>query len=262
MATARVDGTELYYEVDGDDGPCLVFAHGGEGTHLHWWQQVAALRHRYRCVTYDARGFGLSGREPSSRGTDAHHRDLVGLLDHLGIGRAFLVGQSMGGWAVSGVAQHHPDRVAGLVMADTPFGFATEALSGWAAEMLEKIPAGFDVLDHLFAPRFAEEQPAMHFLYQALNRLNPPRTGPRGLDAYVQMRDQPPGDYRHFRLPVLFVLGEEDGLTLPPMMRATAAAVGGATLVEVPGAGHSVYCERPAAFNQAITAFIDRIETE
>lgn len=261
MPFAPVDGVDLHYEIDGDTGPWVVFAHGGEGTHLHWWQQAAALRSQHRCVTYDARGFGLSGREPSSRGTDAHSHDLLGLLDHLGIDQAFLVGQSMGGWAVSRAAQQHPERVAGLVMGDTPFGFATEALSTWAAEMLEKIPAGFDVLDHLYGPRFADEEPEMWFLYQSLNRLNPPRTGPRGLDAYMQMRDQPVEDYSDFRVPTLFILGEEDELTLPWMIRATAASVGGATLTEVPGAGHSAFCERPQEYNRIVMSFIEEHPT-
>jgi pimeloyl-ACP methyl ester carboxylesterase len=48
-----VNGTELYYEVAGD-GPCVVFAHGGEGTRIHWRAQVAAIQTQYRCVTYDA----------------------------------------------------------------------------------------------------------------------------------------------------------------------------------------------------------------
>ena len=59
MPTHNLNGADLYYKVTGA-GPWLVFAHGGEGTRLHWWAQVAALQHRFRCVTYDARGFGQS----------------------------------------------------------------------------------------------------------------------------------------------------------------------------------------------------------
>src|SRR4051812_10336869 len=169
---ASINGVDIYYEVGGPpDGDWIAFAHGGEGTHLHWWQQVAALRSSFQCLTYDARGFGMSGGEPGGGGSTPA-QDLLGPLDHVGVDRALLVGQSMGGWAVSGVAQAHPDRAAGLVMGDTPFGFSTAALSKWAAEMLHKIPDGFDVLENLFAPDFPREQPEMHYLYQALNRLN------------------------------------------------------------------------------------------
>ncbi len=138
---APVDGTHLYYEVTGN-GPWMVLAHGGEGTRIHWWQQVALFRNEFRCVVYDARGFGQSpmGRLPA--GANVYADDLFGLLDHLGISRANLVGHSMGGLAVSGVTQQHSDRVRRLVTSDSPFNFATAALSEWSAQMLTKLANG------------------------------------------------------------------------------------------------------------------------
>lgn len=258
MPFASCNGARIHYQVDGD-GPPIVFAHGGEGTHLHWWQQVEHFRHRYRCITYDARGFALSSGEPGDAGTEGHWRDLVALLDHLDIDRAALVGQSMGGWAVSGTALNAPERATAIVMADTPFNFATPALAEWAATMIDKIVGGFDVIAACTAPRFEIEQPKMAHLFRALCRLNRPRTGPRGISAYEQFRDQPAGDYRNFPVPALFIVGDEDALTVPPLIRATAAAVGGAQLVEVAGSGHSVYFERPDAFNRAVAEFLDSI---
>ncbi|MEO8696018.1 MAG: alpha/beta fold hydrolase [Acidimicrobiales bacterium] len=256
MPTQLLNGAALYYEVTGS-GPWIVFAHGGEGTRLHWWAQVAALQDRFRCVTYDARGFGQStfGELPP---TDNIHRDdLLALMDHLGIERAHLIGQSMGGLAVSGVAIAEPERVDRLVMSDTPFNFATTALAEWSVSMMDKITNnGFDVLDHLFAPGFDQRCPDRSYLYRALSRLNPVRDGPRGLEAYEAWRDQPVGDYRNFAVPTLFIVGTEDGLTLPWLMRATAAAVGGSTLVEIEGAGHSPYAEQTAVYNEVLARFL------
>jgi pimeloyl-ACP methyl ester carboxylesterase len=255
MPTQRLNGADLYYEVTGD-GPWLVFAHGGEGTRLHWWAQVAALRDHFRCVTYDARGFGQStvGDVPD---TDNLHRDdLVALLDHLSIDRAHLVGQSMGGLAVSGVAIATPSRVGRLVMSDTPFNFATNALAEWSVLMMEKITNGFDVLEHLFAPGFDQRRPDLFYLYRALSRLNPVRTGPRGLDAYEAWRDQQVVDYRDFPVPTLFIVGTEYELTLPWLMRATADAVGGSTFVEIEGAGHSPYAEQTDVYNRIVEDFL------
>lgn len=251
---APVEGTHLLYEAAGD-GPWMVLAHGGEGTHLHWWQQVAAFRREYRCVTYDARGFGASppGDVPES-GTVARD-DLLGLMEYLSIDRAVLVGHSMGGIAVSGVAQAHPARVRGLVMSDTPFGFATAALAEWAAQMMDKITAGFEVMDHLFAPGFSERRPDLFYLYGGLSRLNDRPRGPRGLDAYEAWRRQPPADYSAWSVPTLFLVGTEDDMTVPSLMRATATAVGGAQLVEIDGAGHSGYGERADVFNDAVLRF-------
>ena len=252
--SAPVDGTELHYEITGD-GPWMVLAHGGEGTRIHWWQQVARLRNDFRCVVYDARGFGQSpaGRFPAS--ANVYADDLVGLLDHLGVEQANLVGHSMGGLAVSGVGQQHPERARRLVMSDSPFNFATAALSEWSAQMLTKLADGFDVMAHLYSPGFAERAPDLAYVYQALNRLNPRLEGPTGVEVYQAWRDQPLGDYRGFEVQTLFIVGTEDELTLPPLMKATAEAVHDSKLVEIDGAGHSGYAERADLFNEAVLDF-------
>jgi pimeloyl-ACP methyl ester carboxylesterase len=261
--TTAITATGLFYETDGD-GPPVLFAHGGDGPHLTWWKQVAALKDRYRCVTYDAPGFGLSPPAAGLHKTPAD--DLLSLMDELEVERAVLVGHSMGGLAVSGAAQRHPDRVRALVMSDTPFGFQTAALSRWAAQMLEKIPAGFDVMEHLFAPGFAEREPEMHHLYQTICRAKlpaaPPPTPPDFSAAYIAMRDAPPVDYSNFPVPTLFIVGSEDELTLPWLIEATAQAVGGARLEVIEGAGHSPFYERTEIYNRALTGFIEGLSKE
>ena len=255
--TGAVSGSGLFHEIEGD-GPALIFAHGGDGGHLTWWKQVAAMKDRFRCVTYDAAGFGLSPATAGLHKTPAE--DLLSLMDELKIGRAVLVGHSMGGLAVSGIAQQHPDRVRSLVMSDTLFGFQTKALSRWASEMLEKIPAGFNVMEHLFAPGFAEREPEMHYLYQAICRTKlpapPPSSPPDFSTAYIAMRDAPPVDYSGFAVPALFIVGDRDELTLPWLIEATAQAVGGARLEVIQGAGRSPFYERTDAYNAVLTAFI------
>ena len=255
MAIASVNGIDLFHQVVGTGQP-IVFAHGGGATHLHWWRQVAYFSGHYTCVVFDQRGHGRSGGSPADPGLERHHRDLEGLLDHLGIERAVLVGHSMGGLAVSGLAQRAPERVAGLVMAATPFGFFTPALSEWSTMMIDKILRGFDVLAHCVSPRFAREQPELFSLRAQLGALNEPRPGPRGLDAYETFRDTPPGDYRDFPVPTLFIAGEEDTLTRPWLLQATAAAIGGARYVELPRSGHSVQMEQAALFNDALLRFM------
>lgn len=259
MPLARVNGIDLYYEVAGDAGEWVAFAHGGEGCHLHWWQQVATLKGRFRCLTYDARGFGLSGGAWGNPEESAAP-DLLGLLDHLEIERSFLVGQSMGGMAVSGVALEHATRALGLVMGDTPFGIATAALSRWAAETMAKAST-FNVFDHLTAADFAAINPGLNYLYHAIARLNSTRPLPADTtdyqQGYVRMRDRPPGDYRSFSVPTLCIVGELDALTPRWLMQATADALAG-ELVVIEGAGHSAFFEKADAYNRALLRFFER----
>lgn len=264
MPRVSLNDCKLYYEVEGQ-GDWLVFAHGGDANHLCWWKQVAALKDRYRCLTYDARGYGLS--DSPQRVVDAVHTagdDLLALMDHLDIGHAVLVGHSMGGIAVSGVSHSRPERVRGLVMSDTPFGFQTAALSRWAIQMMDKISNGFNVMEHLFAPGFAKREPEMNGLYQAICRMRvgdlPARPADdEVLEPYRRMRDAIPGDYSAFPIPSLFIVGDQDELTLPWLMEETAAMVRGAKLVTIPGAGHSPFFEQSKLYNAALEAFLKEL---
>jgi pimeloyl-ACP methyl ester carboxylesterase len=244
--------TGLFHEIEGD-GPWVIFAHGGDGNHLCWHRQVAALKHRYRCLSYDAPAFGLTPAGASG--------NLLSLMDELAIDRAVLVGHSMGGLAVSSVAQNHPDRIRALVMSDTPFGFFTPVLSRWAGEMLEKIPKGFAVLEHLFAPDFAAREPEAHHLYHAICRMRLPAPIPEKpadfAAAYIAMRDTPHMDYSSFPIPALFIVGDRDELTLPWLIEGTAKAVGGAKLEVIVGAGHSPFYEQTEAYNRVLMRFLD-----
>jgi 3-oxoadipate enol-lactonase len=260
MPTAKINGINLYYEVEGE-GEWAVFVHGGGGTHLGWWQQVYALRNRYKCLTYDARGLGQSeGVEDSPNG----ERDLLALMDHLKIDKAFLNGHSAGGSAVSKVSQAHPDRVHGLIMTGCVFGFQTATLSKWAGEMLDKFAKGFTIGAHARGTTFAQRDPEMAYLgslFRKLNESKRPQDAAKYTnrfgDAYAAMRDAKPVDYSKFKVPTLFVVGEQDELQVPWLMRGTAEAVGGSKIVEIPDCGHGIPTEQPGIYNSIIMSFMD-----
>jgi pimeloyl-ACP methyl ester carboxylesterase len=120
---APVNGVDLAYAVEGQ-GPALVLVHGLACGRRMWVHQVRHLRSGYTVITYDQRGHGRSGAPETALGYSAAHltRDLVGLLDHLGIARCHLVGFSLGGGPALAFASSRPDRVASLVLADVGAG--------------------------------------------------------------------------------------------------------------------------------------------
>lgn len=260
MPIAKLNDVDLYYEIEGEQGPWLVFAHGGGDNHLHWWRQVGELRDRYRCVTYDARWHGRSSQGSLPTPPDAQWKDLLGLLDFLKIDRAFLNGHSMGGAAVSGVAINRPERVRGIIMTCTALGFRTETQKRWAAKMVEEVPKGLNIEKLLFAPDFATREPALFYLCAALRRLNPVRPVPRESKSYVSvyeaMRDLPVDDYSRFAVPSLFVLANQDDLQWPWVVEGTAKAVAGSQLVRIEGSGHNAHVERTPEYNAALLAFL------
>ncbi|MGH7836707.1 MAG: alpha/beta fold hydrolase [Candidatus Binataceae bacterium] len=255
MPHARINGIDLYYEVHGD-GPTLVLAHGGGGNHLSWWQQIPELSRQFRCVRFDHRGFGFSRDHDGGPGANAFVEDLRQLLDHLGIERAALAGQSMGGWTILGFAAAYPDRVNALALCDTTAGVDDpEVIREQAAALGELRKGGLaQILTHAYAADFPRREPARHFLYQQISGLNhhvPPTLLPtlmglkHRLDTIIEKR-----------IPTMLLVGEEDALAPPPAMELIARRIPHARFVKVPGAGHSVYFERPAEFNQIVLSFL------
>lgn len=237
---APVGGIDLYYQ-DVGEGPPVVFLHGAGGNHLVWWQQVPAFADDYRCIVPDQRMYGLSADAPDGPGVEAFVDDLAALLDHLGVERAALVAQSMGGWTAAGFAAEHPDRVAALVLADTPAG------------IVDIDPGDGEVdVSRAYADALADE---LQFLYRSISGLNVHT--PEGVVADLAAFDVDPGRLVEADLPVLVLAGEDDVLTPVPLVREVHERLDGSTFVTVPGAGHSVYFERPEEFNDLVAAFLD-----
>ncbi|MHB8384319.1 MAG: alpha/beta fold hydrolase [Candidatus Binataceae bacterium] len=243
----------LYYETAGS-GPALIFLHGLGGNHLSWWQQVPYFMRWYTCVTVDQRSFGMSP-DPDGLFNSAHASDLARLLDHLRLDKAVLVGQSMGGWTIVGCAIEHRDRIAGMVMADTPGGIFTPemkfpqsrpTLMG-AAPAIGKLPT--------YAGDFFLRNRELAFLYDSLMILGarPPADAMQRLGAahYDLARAK-----AALTMPILCVAGEDDALIPAAMIETLAAWLPDGRFASVPHCGHSIYFEQAAVFNQLVRDFL------
>ncbi|CAN5785981.1 alpha/beta fold hydrolase [soil metagenome] len=119
MPHADVNGQRIYYEDSGGDGPPVILAHGFLMDHSMFDPQVEALGPDHRVITWDERGFGETefDGQPFTYWDSA--KDLLGLMDHLGIDRAVVGGMSQGGFVSMRAALLAPDRVRALVLLDT-----------------------------------------------------------------------------------------------------------------------------------------------
>ncbi len=255
------DGEEIYHEVSGE-GECIVFCHGAGGNHASWYQQVPAFARGYRLITWDQRGFGRSTNRADRAGPRAAVKDLVTLLNHVGVERAHLVGQSMGGWAILGFALEHPERVRSLVFANTVAGIqlpdppseeTRKARERVAAVLLDpNAPIG---VEHpCLAPGFAEQEPARTFLYNQISSLAPPTP----MSAILEMMEtsHTGESLQNLSVPALFVVGSLDALFPARDIRKAASFLPGARVAEIPGSGHSPYFEDPERWNQAVLDFL------
>ncbi len=252
MPTAPVNGIDIYYETSGE-GSAVVFAHGKGGNHISWWQQVPVFSRTFRCITFDHRGWGRSLNPKGSIGREAFVDDLRGLLDHLEVHRAFLVAQSMGGLTCLGFALAHPERTMGLVLADTTGGIGDPAV----VETIRNRKAPKDVTLRAMSAGFRDGDPAGAFLYREINLLNPPRDPePNGFTSGEGPKAE---DLAGMRVPTLLIVGEEDQVMPPPAMERSRDLIPGSRLERVPGAGHSVYFEKPDLFNRLVLDFFSSV---
>lgn len=250
------DGERLYYEVVGEGGVPLVLSHGAGGNHAVWFQQVATFAANRTVVTWDHRGYGRSTDRADRSGPEVASGDLLAILDHLGIGHADLVGQSMGGWTVVGAVLNRSELARRVVLADTLGGFMSDTIAAALAQGRGgPLVAGDRLgLHPAIDPGFARRSPELAHLYQSLGRMgsaDPEVILPRLL---AMTHDRSQAD--RFSMPVLCIVGDRDPLFPPRSIRALADLLPDARVVEIPGAGHSPYFERPGAWNSAVSWFL------
>ncbi|MXP64513.1 alpha/beta hydrolase [Roseomonas sp. M0104] len=250
----------IYYEVTGE-GPALVFGHGLGGNHLSWWQQVGHFAGSHRCVTFSHRGFAPSDTPPGGPDPAAYAEDLAALIAHLGLEKPVFVGQSMGGWTGIGFALAHPGALRGLVLSATSGPIdprrsgaaAAEALARWSEETASRKAPG---VHPAMGARGAAEQPALHFLYRAIDEMSVELDKERLRKRLYEARTRPASDLAAIETPTLWITGAEDVVFASPTVPHLMAAMPRARHVEIERAGHSTYFERPAAFNAALEDFL------
>lgn len=254
------EGEEIYYETFGK-GPALVFSHGYGGNHAIWYQQVPFFAADYRVITWDQRGFGRSSNTSNKSGPQAAVIDLHALLNHLEIDKAHLVGQSMGGWAVTGYALAHPERVLSVVLADTIGGIYTPAIEKSFDEFIRNViarppPATPPIGNHpALSEATARRDLAQAFLYDQIGSIA--RPAPRTIPALLRSTQYPVAMLIKLDLPFLLVVGKADAIFPPDTIRDVSKQLKNARVVQIDAAGHSPYFEQPKAWNSAVAQFLE-----
>ncbi len=262
-------GEQIYFESVGaadlnGAGDPVVLCHGLGGNHAIWYQQVPVFAQNYRVITWDQRGFGRSTNTQNQNSPAAAADDLKAVLDHLGIDRAHLVGQSMGGWAVVGFTLKHPDRVRSLVLADTIGGiFTPEATAHFDAYIQSTVaappPDQQPITRHpAIGNQIGGSDPAKAFLYRQIGSVAPP--APRNAGLQLRQTSYPLEDIRKLQTPVLLVVGEDDPIFPPDVVLTVKEQLQNAQMASLPGTGHSPYFEDPSRWNRIVVGFLSRTE--
>ncbi len=266
------DGVKLYYEETGRGDP-LVFVHEFAGDHRSWEPQVRHFARRYRCITYNARGYPPSDvPEDVSMYSQARARDdIKAVLDHLDLPAAHIVGLSMGGFATLHFGLGHPAAARSLVVAGCGYG----AEPGKREQFRREAEATAQRLEAEGAGAFAETYATGPTRVQFQNK------DPRGWEEFADMlaehsasgsaltmrgvqKERPSlwdleDGMKSLTVPTLIMTGDEDEPCLAPAL-FMKHAIRSSGLAVIPKAGHTINLEEPEAFNQAVAAFLALVE--
>jgi pimeloyl-ACP methyl ester carboxylesterase len=259
----EIYGQKIYYQEAGS-GPDVILLHGLGADRSAWAATVPALASKYRVYVPDQVGFGQSDKPM----LDYRVGTLVDFLDafckKVGVARAALVGNSLGGWVAMDFALAHPDKVSRLVLVDSA-GYSPKRTGGppLTRELLQGLNpstvAGEKQLMALVfhnpmysSDQFAEQAFAMHL------HKNDSYTIDRFIDSILRGEDLLDGRLGAIKAPTLVLWGREDALVPLANGKALAEDIPGAQSVILDGCGHVPPVECAAPFNAALLKYLAR----
>jgi len=260
MSVARINGAEIAYDDTGGDGPPVVLAHGFLMDRSMFAPQVAALRDRYRVITWDERGFGGTVYDGAPFTYWDSASDCVGLLDHLGIERAVIGGMSQGGFISLRVALSAPERVRALVLLDTQAGTeAPEVIPLYRGMIEEWVANGpSDDITTVTAGLILGE-PGLEA--QWIARWKARRQEELAMPGETLIsRDDVTDRLAEISAPALVVHGTADASITMDKAEALASGLAGCRgVIAVADGTHAANLTHPDAVNAAILAFLDAL---
>jgi len=252
MAILTIKNNDFYYEIHGTGEP-VVFAHGLGGNHASWYKQVAVLSKAYQVITFDHRGFGNS-TDKDNLGRSGFVSDLLALLDHLKINKAGLVGQSMGGGTMITFAHQYPERVAGLVIADSLHGLVESSDVESLMNTAREATANLSQLERVLGKDYYQENNEAALLYQQLNSFN--NTERSNLVGQYADEKISTAALASIKAPIMFLAGQDDILFPIEAIRLVQDQVTDSFIVEFDNCGHSAFFEKPTEFNDSLLSFL------
>jgi len=259
MPKTIIQDLEVNYDVAGD-GPALLFLHGLGSSGQDWAPQVETFRDRYKCITYDVRGHGRSGKPPGPYSMAQFAADAAGLLDHLDRPSANLVGLSLGGMIAFQMAVNFPERVNSMVIINSgpavvPVTFK-EKMAVWQRQYMFRLLSmkriGVTIGGRLFPD---EDQSEIRAQFVARWSENDKRAYLAATQAIIGW-----SVLEHITtltMPTLVIAANQD-YTPVAAKEAYVRQMPNAELVVVPDARHAVNFAQPEKVNPLIAAFLEK----
>jgi 3-oxoadipate enol-lactonase len=254
------NGIQIHCQIEGA-GPWVVLSHSLACSVAMWAPQVAALKSRYRVLSFDTRGHGSSDAPAGAYSLDQLAGDVHGLLAALNVERPHFVGLSMGGMIGMTFALKYAGVLRSLVLCDTSSRIPPEAQPVWDERIRVATTQGMEplvepTLKRWFTDAMLSRRPPVVEEVARMIRATPP-IGYAGC-CYAIPKIDTTARLHEIGCPIQIIVGEQDVGTPVAMSRAIHEAAPGSELVILPNASHLSNLEQPEAFNRALLDFLAR----
>lgn len=260
MPMLRLADGDLYYQLDGPAGAPVLVLSNSLGTDLQMWEgQIEAFTQHFRVLRYDTRGHGQSLVTPGLYSIEQLGRDVLALVDAMGISAFSFCGLSMGGLIGQWLAINAPTRIQRLVLCNTAAKIASAEV--WNSRIDTVLRDGHAAMHALrdasiarwFTAEFAAAQPAL--VEPVVGMLS--ATSPQGYAANcAAVRDADFGEQiTNIQAPTLIVCGTADTVTTSEHGRFMQAHIANAQRVEF-HAAHLSNVEVGEAFTRTVLDFL------
>lgn len=258
MPYIKTNNAELHYEVEGS-GEALLFTHGASWDHRQWKPQVEELSTYYKIITWDVRGHGKSSLPKGKVDSEDFTKDLVGLLDHLGVKQAHLCGLSMGGHISLQTAIRHPERVKSLVLIGTPFTNSYNwvekifvPINRWSSRWIP-----MPVMASIQARTLSKfNRSNKQYIKETVTSI-PLNNWVRIWNSVSQMESGK--ELSKVNCPTLILQGDHDNMT-ERQQKEMAARIAQSKMVYIKNAHHATNLDNPKQVNQEILEHVSSIE--
>jgi pimeloyl-ACP methyl ester carboxylesterase len=268
-------GAKIHYRDQGNrDGPAILLIHGSNSLLQTWEPLVALLGDKYRMISLDLYGHGLTGPNPvGAYDAETNIAAVVKVLDAVGVEKAYWVGNSMGGWLTWRAGLSVPERAAGLVLIDASGAQVEQKGELYLGARLARSSIGQMLLPEI-TPRFLVKSSLQE------NFARPERLTEELVDRYWELlrfpgnrqaavdRAKTPrepekwAEVGRLKMPVLLLWGEQDKVIPLSHARAFKAEIPGSQLITYADAGHLPMEETPAQVARDIGSWIENVTAE
>lgn len=255
-----VNGLHVFTAGD-KSNQAIIFVHGFPYDHTMWDKQVDYLMDEYFCVSYDIRGLGSSPVGDGQYTMESYVDDLLEIIAELKLNKPMLCGFSMGGYMAFRAIERSQDTFGSFILCDTKAEADSDEGKLIRANKIKQInEEGIEAFVDSFVPTcFAKDtiENRSELFQNVLNKCktnNP--IGVKGALIAMISRTDTRGYLSKINIPTLIIVGENDALTPPALMKSLNESIPNSKFEIIYGSGHMTPLEKPEAVNEAIRNFL------